>query len=93
MRAGLTLRELADRAGTSHATIAAYEAGRKVPRADTLERIVNAAGFRVAAELLPSPTGPDPAARGQELLEALELADMFPARRTRRLKYPKFEAA
>ena len=43
--AGLSLRELAERAGTSHATLAAYEAGRTVPRVDTLDRILRAAGY------------------------------------------------
>ena len=41
--AGLSLRALAGRAGTSHATLAAYEAGRAVPRVDTLDRILRAA--------------------------------------------------
>jgi transcriptional regulator with XRE-family HTH domain len=43
-RSRLTLRELAGRAGTSHATLSAYEAGRKVPTVATLDRIVRAAG-------------------------------------------------
>src|SRR5439155_24494308 len=45
VKAGLSLRALAARAGTSHATVAAYEAGRAVPRVDTLDRILRAAGY------------------------------------------------
>lgn len=39
LAAGLSLRALAERAGTSHATLAAYESGRTIPRVDTLDRI------------------------------------------------------
>lgn len=42
--AGLSQRDLAKRAGTSQATLSAYEAGRKSPSLDTLARIVRAAG-------------------------------------------------
>lgn len=42
--AGLTQAELARRAGTSQPAIAAYEAGDKVPRVATLERLLQAAG-------------------------------------------------
>ncbi len=41
--------ELAQRAGTSRPTLSAYEHGRKAPTADTLERLLAAAGFRIAA--------------------------------------------
>ena len=80
--AGLTQRELAARAGTSHPTLAAYESGRKTPGVDTLDRIVRAAGFGAEVELGRRADG-DPAARlakGRELVEALELAAMFPSR-------------
>ncbi len=40
----LSQRELARRAGTSQAAIAAYESGRRSPTLDTLARIVRAAG-------------------------------------------------
>ena len=45
-RAGLTQAELARRAGTSQPTVAAYEAGRRIPRADTLDRLLAACGER-----------------------------------------------
>ena len=41
---GLPQRELAKRAGTSQAAIAAYESGRRSPTLETLSRIVRAAG-------------------------------------------------
>ena len=51
-RSGLGLRELARRAGTSHATIRAYETGAKEPRFDTLVRLAHAAGFELRVELV-----------------------------------------
>jgi transcriptional regulator with XRE-family HTH domain len=88
--AGLTLRGLATRAGTSHSTLAAYEAGRKIPTVDTLDRVVRAAGFELAIELVPNVGGPDRAARGRELAEVLDLAARFPARHTATLEFPIF---
>jgi transcriptional regulator with XRE-family HTH domain len=89
-RAGLTLRELAARARTSHSTLAAYEAGRKVPTVDTFERVLRAAGYETTGELRPAVGGPDPAARGRELLEVLDLAARFPARHEPALRFPRF---
>lgn len=89
-RAGLTLRELARRAGTSHATLAAYEGGRKTPSVATFDRIVRAAGFRPDLELTKRVGGIDPTDRGRELVEVLELAARFPARHSRTLRFPIF---
>lgn len=89
-RSGLSLRALAKRAGTSHSALAAYEAGRKVPTVDTIDRIVRAAGFILTADLTANVGGPDPAARGRELVEVLELAGLFPARHAATLDAPKF---
>jgi transcriptional regulator with XRE-family HTH domain len=91
--ARLSLRELATRAETSHSTLAAYEAGRKVPSVETLDRIVRSAGFALDAGLTPTVGGADRAARGRELLEVLELAALFPARHARTLQFPRFGAA
>jgi transcriptional regulator with XRE-family HTH domain len=90
--AGLSLRVLAERAGTSHATLAAYEAGRVVPRVDTLDRILRAAGFAADIDLVPRPDASDAerTAKGEELRHALELASLFPARHSRRLLFPPF---
>lgn len=51
--AGLSADVLAARAGTSRAAIADYEAGRKSPRVDTAERIMNAMGMTLTAVRVP----------------------------------------
>jgi transcriptional regulator with XRE-family HTH domain len=89
-RSGLSLRALATRAGTSHATLAAYESGRKVPTVGTLDRVLRAAGFVPEIVLTPALDAGDPSARGRELIEALELAAMFPARHDPALTFPCF---
>lgn len=89
-RRGLTLRGLAARAGTSHSSLAAYEAGRKVPGVDTLDRIVRAAGFEPVVSLVPLVGGVDPMERGRELAEVLDLAEQFPARHDTTLLFPVF---
>jgi ribosome-binding protein aMBF1 (putative translation factor) len=90
-RAGLGLRELARRAGTSHATLHAYESGAVEPRIDTLERIVTASGFGLELSLVPG--GADREARrakGLELEQVLDLAGQFPARHHPTLRAPVF---
>jgi ribosome-binding protein aMBF1 (putative translation factor) len=47
---GLSRAELAERAGVTQAQIARFEAGKAIPRADTLLRLSNAMG--VMADLL-----------------------------------------
>lgn len=84
---GLSLRALARRAGTSHATLSAYEHGRVVPGVDTLARVVQAAGLRWRARLVPAL---DLTGRAEELWDALELAGMFPAEPTQLLCCPPF---
>jgi transcriptional regulator with XRE-family HTH domain len=93
--AGLSLRELARRAGTSHATLAAYESGRTVPTVTTLDRVVRACGVSLEPTLAPriAATPEERAARGRELIEVLELAEMFPARHDRALRAPRFGTA
>ncbi len=88
-RSGLSLRELARRAGTSHATLVAYEAGEKVPSVATLDRIVRHAGFALEVDLSPLADG-SPEERGRELADALELAAAFPARHAEAIEYPVF---
>jgi transcriptional regulator with XRE-family HTH domain len=93
-RSGLTLRELARRAGTSHATLHTYERGTKAPRLDTIERIAAAAGFTVDLQVSPRPdAGAARVAKGRELVDALELAGQFPARHRRRIASPPFGRA
>ena len=78
-RADLSWRVLGARAGTSHATLVAYAHGRVSPTADTVERVVHAAGFEV-----------EPATRGEELEHVLALAEQFPARHSPILLAPVF---
>ncbi|MFN3257446.1 MAG: helix-turn-helix domain-containing protein [Ilumatobacter sp.] len=87
--AGLTLRELAARAATSHSTLAAYESGRTVPTVDTLDRVLRAAGYAIDVELTPRSRD----GRGRELEEVLDLAEQFPARHAPTIQFPKFAAA
>jgi transcriptional regulator with XRE-family HTH domain len=86
------LRELAARAGTSHSTLAAYEAGRVVPSVETLDRIVRAAGFALGTQLEVRIGDHTTADRGRELEQVLELAAMFPARHSATLLAPVFPA-
>jgi transcriptional regulator with XRE-family HTH domain len=88
-RSGLGLRELARRAGTSHATLRAYEIGTKEPRVDTMGRLAGAVGFDLELTLVPRPFD-DAAARSRELEAVLDLAAAFPARHHRRLRAPVF---
>lgn len=92
--AGLSLRALADRADTSHATLAAYEAGRAVPRVDTLDRILRAAGYATDIDVTrrADATEAERRAKGEELRQALELAAMFPARHASRLRFTPLPA-
>ena len=91
-RAGLSLRELAARAGTSHSTLSAYESGTQVPSVATFVRVVRAAGFALDFELRRRIDDGDRAARGRELEEVVELAGQFPVRHNDRLAYPVFGA-
>ncbi len=88
--AGLSLRELADRAGTSHSAIAAYESGAKQPSVATVDRVVRAAGYAVTVDLEPRIRRSNVQPRGQELVDVLELAAQFPARHAARLRFPPF---
>jgi transcriptional regulator with XRE-family HTH domain len=92
LEAGLSLRALAERAGTSHATLSAYESGRAIPRIDTLDRILRAAGYAtdIVVERRPDATEGQRRAKGDELYQAIELAEMFPARHSQRIRFPRF---
>lgn len=90
---GLSARELGRRAGTSHATLLAYEAGKKIPSVATLERIVRASGFALDCTLDPRMRGTPDYKRGQELVDALELAANFPSHHSKKMPYPVFAKA
>ena len=91
--AGLTLRELGARAGTSHSTLAAYESGSKSPNVTTLDRVLRAAGFATDVELHRRHRGSAALSRGEELAAVLELAAEFPARHAPLLEAPVFGRA
>lgn len=91
LRSGLSLRALARRAGTSHATIRAYETGSKVPGFDTLCRLLDACGYDLDIRLSKRIRERDGVDRGDELLDVLRLADAFPVRRPgSRIERPAF---
>ncbi len=94
-RSGLTLRQLAERSETSHATLAAYESGRVTPRVDTLDRVLRAAGYEAEITLRrrPDATPAERGAKGRELIEVLDLASRFPARHARNPRHPMFPPA
>lgn len=91
--ADLTQGELAGACGTSQATISAYEAGRKQPSVDTLDRLISAAGSRLRVEpghqrlLVPSPQRH--ARTGRALVEVLALAEALPTRHESELRFPR----
>ena len=92
-RSNLSLRALAARAGTSHATLSAYENGRVDPTTAVLTRIIAATGCSLEATLLGSPSDLHGMRRGDELIAVLELAEQFPARHAPKLEYPPFASA
>ena len=87
-QAGLSQRALAERAKTSAAAICLYERGERVPRVDTLARIVAATGSTL--ELDARPARIDLAANARALEELLELSDHLPRRSTDDLRFPVF---
>lgn len=95
--AGLTQRQLADRAGTSAAAVCHYERGTRVPRADTLVRLVAATDATLAWTARRFPA--DPATlealedNGEALAAVLDLAEHLPRRpRADAIEAPVFAA-
>src|SRR5882757_9807245 len=87
LRAKLSKRELARRAHTSPAAIVQYESGAREPGLPTLERIVEAAGWR--PRLMLERSTPDRERQAYELEQVLGLAEYLPQRpRPKRLEYP-----
>lgn len=87
--AGLTQRELAARAGTSQAAIAAVETGRKQPSVATLSRWLDVAGAGLA---LQSAEEIRLTRRGEDLVAVLRLAQALPSRRRSELRFPRIPA-
>ncbi len=90
LQAGLTLRELASLAGTSHSALAAYESGSKSPNIATFSRVIRAAGFAPDVYLRRRHRGSAAFTRGEELEAVLRLAAEFPARHAPKLAAPIF---
>lgn len=92
-RAGLTQAQLADRVGTSQATLSAYENGHKQPSVDTLSRLLAATGSRLAVESdrqpLRQPSRSQLARAARSLTDVLALAEALPTRHERELRFPK----
>jgi transcriptional regulator with XRE-family HTH domain len=51
--AGLTQRQLAERAGTAQSAVARYETARALPGLDTLHRLLAACGQRLELRTVP----------------------------------------
>ncbi|MBS1869238.1 MAG: helix-turn-helix transcriptional regulator [Actinobacteria bacterium] len=91
-RAGLTQAELARRAGTSQATVSAYEHGRKTPSVETLGRLLAAAGARLtavpASTTVVRPSKAQLARAGRGLVDVMLLAEALPTRHDPELRFP-----
>jgi transcriptional regulator with XRE-family HTH domain len=94
-RAGLTQGELGARAGTSQATISAYESGAKEPSVATLSRLLAATGARLTvdphAAAVREPSRAELARAGATLAEVITLAEALPVRHSKRLRYPRLD--
>jgi transcriptional regulator with XRE-family HTH domain len=90
--AGLTQADLARRAGTSQATLSAYENGHKNPSLATLDRLLAASGARIAVapreRPVVTPSAAELSHRGRVLTQVLDLAASLPTRHEPVLRYP-----
>jgi len=91
---GLSQAALAARAGTSQATVSAYETGRKLPSIDTLGRLLAASGARLSVERVSATAATEPSAAQHEhtarrLLDVLALAAALPVRHEPHLAFPR----
>ena len=90
IQSGLSLRGLAQRAGTSHSTLLAYEQGKKVPTTTTFFRVIEACGNAIDLDIRPRVKERDGIPRGEELAAVLHLAEQFPHKASRHLDMPRF---
>jgi transcriptional regulator with XRE-family HTH domain len=94
-RAGLTQTDLAVRAGTSQATISAYESGSKQPSVATFSRLLAAAGARLVVAPAAPVVEPSPAElkkAGETLAEVISLAEALPVEHDPKLRFPRLAA-
>lgn len=91
--AGLSQGELAERVGTSQATISAYETGAKQPSVATLSRLLAATGARLTVARARQPVrelSPRELKRTARVLaDVLALAEALPVRHHPTLRYPR----
>ena len=96
LRAGLTQAALAARAGTSQATLSAYESGTKQPSVETLTRLLAGAGSRLAVErarpAVVLPSASQAAETARTLSDVLALAEALPSRHDPELRYPRLRS-
>ena len=94
--ARLSQSELAQRVGTSQATISAYENGTKQPSVATLSRLLAATGSQLivapATQAVLEPSARQLKRTARTLADVLALAEALPVRHQRRLRYPRLEA-
>ena len=92
-QAGLSQAALAARAGTSQATVSAYESRRKTPSVGTFSRLLAAAGARLSVEPatrpVAEPTPAQHAATDRALGDVLALAAELPSAPARELTFPR----
>ncbi len=88
-KAGVSQRELAERAKTSPSAVAAYESGAKSPTVTTLNRLLVALGAELQF-VSSAPAGFDRVQRGDDLEQLLDLAESFPHQSRGELTYPVF---
>jgi transcriptional regulator with XRE-family HTH domain len=81
---GLTQQALAAQARTPQSVLSAYERNRRQPSVAAIERILEAAGFRLSLQ-----PRIDETAAGRLLPQLLELADALPKRDRGKLTYPR----
>jgi len=90
--AGLSQTELAARAGTSQATVSAYEGDTREPSLATLDRLLAASGWRLTVEPAPQRavvrTDAELERAGRVLADVLALAEALPVRHSPVLRYP-----
>ena len=93
LRAGLSQHDLAVRAGTSQATVSAYENGRKQPTVETFHRLLAAAASRLVVEPAERPVVQVSDAQlvqaGRTLVAVLDLAAALPTSHRRELRFPR----
>ncbi len=97
LRAGLSQAQLAAQAGTSQATVSAYESGRKQPSVATLDRLLGATGCRLTVaparrsgrERTREPDAARLNRAGKTFVDVLALAQALPVRHQPTLGYPR----